>query len=454
MRVARFCWNRGTETRSLAIRATATRVLSADGDGHWVLWDYSSGNQIASGDGAIAVDGPGSGDVNQIALAGQLAVVATNNQLQLYSATDGHLIASEPSPSWWKLAADGSYLCAGTLSGLTAWTPSGDVAFTLKGDYHAAIAYAAAGQIQIANGPAGANTIEMDTFPGGSSTTSPQFVGTFNAWFVDGARFITNLNNSVWIYSAAGVQQGQVTLPSIQDLTGQGNWIWSTSQTATNEVLSVYPIGNATAAATFSFGAGPMIFASGTSIGVLERGRGGLSVVDLSAASPVRTDYSLPLLADPRAFGSASASQWIAGTMHGVLVDGASISSQTRYFGFGVVFSIDTTPNVTAVSTAIGKVLLFNPSTGAQTGTIGTFAGKVQLSADGSVLAAAAGAGRRRVRHRQHAHFLLVAISHCDADHSVYLQRRQHSVHDRFHSFCFRHGTWAGAAELPQHGSE
>jgi hypothetical protein len=377
-----------------AIRATTTRVLSEDISGHWVLWDYSSGNQIASGDGAIAVKGPGPGDVNQLALAGQLAVVATNDQLQLYSATDGHLIATEPSPSWWKLAADGSYLCAGTSSGLTAWTPAGDVAFTLTGDYHAAIAYAGAGQIQIADGPAGANTIETDTFPGGSSTTGPQFVGTFNAWFLDGARFITNLNDTVWVYSAAGVQQAQVSLPSVQALTGQGNWLWSTSQTATNEVvLAVYPIGSATAAASYSFGAGPAIFASSTSIGVLEHGRGGLSVVDLSAASPVRTDYSLPLLADPRAFGSASASQWIAGTMHGVLVDGASVSSQTRYFGFGVVFSIDTTPNVTAVSTAIGRLLLFDPSTGAQTRTIGTLAGKVQLSADGSVLAAAAGVG-------------------------------------------------------------
>lgn len=377
-----------------AIRTTATRVLSEDISGHWVLWDYSSGNQIASGDGAITAPGPSPGDVNQLGLAGQLAVVQTSSQLQLYSATDGHLIGSEPTPSWWRLAADGGYLCAGTSSGLTAWTPAGDVAFTLTGDYSAAIAYAAAGQIQVADGPAGANAIETDTFPGGTSSKGPQFVGTFNSWFLDGARFITNLSNSVWVYSAAGTQQGMATLPSVQNLTGQGNWLWSTSQASTNAVvLSVYPIGGATAAATFSFGAGPTIVPSGTSIGVLERGRAGLSVVDLSGATPVRADYSPPLLADLTEFAAASASQWIAGTMQAVLVDGASISSQTRYFGFGAVFSIDTTPNVTAVSTAIGKLLLFDPSSGAQTGTIDTLSGKLQLSADGSVLAAAAGVG-------------------------------------------------------------
>lgn len=372
-----------------AIRATATRVLSEDTSGHWVLWDYSSGNQLASGDGAITALGPSPGDVNQLGLAGPLAVVETSSQLQLYSATDGHLIASEPSPSWWKLAADGSYLCAGTSSGLTAWTPSGDVAFTLTGDYHAAIAYAAAGQIQLADGPAGANTIETDTFPGGSSSAGPQFVGTFNSWFVDGTRFITNLNNSVWVYSAAGVQQAQVSLPSIQSLTGQGNWIWSTNLTATDAVvLNVYPIGSATAAVTFSFGAGPTIVPSGASIGVLEENLADLSVVDLSGATPVRADYSLPPSANLTAFAAASASQWITGTMYGVVVDGASLPSGTRYFGYGAVLGIATTPNVTAVSTASGKLLLFNPSTAMQTGVINTFAGKVQLSADGSVLAA------------------------------------------------------------------
>jgi hypothetical protein len=56
------------------------------------------------------------------------------------------------------------------------------------------------------------------------------------------------------------------------------------------------------------------------------------------------------------------------------------------------VFGIATTPNVTAVSTASGKLLLFNPSTGEQTGGIDTFAGKVRLSSDGSVLASMADA--------------------------------------------------------------
>jgi hypothetical protein len=98
----------------------------------------------------------------------------------------------------------------------------------------------------------------------------------------------------------------------------------------------------------------------------------------------------MPQLAYLNAFGAASTSEWFTGTNRGVLVDGASISSQTRYFGYGAVLGIDATPNVTAVSTASGKLMLFNPSSGAQTGSIDTFAGKVRLSADGAVLAAAA----------------------------------------------------------------
>ena len=374
----------------LAIRATATRMLSEDATGHWVLWDYSSGNQVASGDGAITGKGSTFEDVNQIALAGQLAAVATSSQLQLYSATDGHQVLSVAAPSWWKLAADGSYLCAGTATGLTAWSPAGNVVFTLPGDYHAAIAYAAPSQIQLAGGPSGANTIETDTFPGGTSTISTQFSGNFYAWFQDGAHFITNLGNTVWVYSAAGTQQALEMMPSIQNLTGQGNWLWTTSVVTANTVLSVYPIGSTTPAANYSIGLIPTITASGTTVGALEYGSGQLSVVDLSGSSPTRADYTLPQLAYLNAFGAASASQWFTGTQRGVLVDGASISSQTRYFGYGAVFGIATTPNVTAVSTAIGKLLLFNPSTGEQMAAIDTFAGKVRLSADGSVLAAAA----------------------------------------------------------------
>jgi len=378
----------------LAIRATATRMLSEDTGGHWVLWDYGSGNQVASGDGAITGNGSSLLGVNQIALAGQLAVVATSSQLQMYSATDGHSVLAVARPSWWKLAADGSYLCAGTATGMTSWDPTGNVVFTLPGDYHAAIAFAAPGQIQLAGGPSGANVIETDTFPGGNISTSAQFSGTFYAWFLDGARFITNLGNTVWVYSASGTQQALEMMPSIQNLTGQGNWLWTTSQVADGmtaaDVLSVYAIGSTTPAVNYSFGLIPTITASGTTVGVLEYGSGQLSVVDLSGSSPTRADYTLPQLAYLNAFGAASAAQWFTGTQRGVLVDGASISSQTRYFGYGAVLGIATTPSVTAVSTASGRLLLFNPSTGEQTAAINTFAGKVRLSADGSVLAAAA----------------------------------------------------------------
>jgi hypothetical protein len=70
----------------LAIRATATNVLSEDMSGHWVLWNYASGAILASGDGAAI------NDAIQIDLAGELAAVATDPQLQVYSVSDGHQI--------------------------------------------------------------------------------------------------------------------------------------------------------------------------------------------------------------------------------------------------------------------------------------------------------------------------------------------------------------------------
>lgn len=368
----------------LAIRATTANVLSEDAYGHWVLWDYVSGAILVSGDGANTKDG------NQIDLAGQLAVVATAQQVQVYAATDGHLVLTIPTPSWWKLATDGSYVCAGTSTSLTAWSSTGDEAFNLTGDYHAAIAFAAPGQVQLSGGPSGQDVIETDSFPLGTPKISPTFSGTFYGWFLDGQRFLTNLGDTVWIYSSGAVQQALVMLPSISNLTGQGNWIWTTTPGYPSDQLEVYAIGSTTPAQVFPISIGSAYIASGNTIGILEEGTPALSVVDLSGSAPLRSDFQIPPIAYLNSFAAASPSQWIAGNMHGVLVDGASLASTRRYFGFGAVYGIAASSNLATVSTAVGKVLVFNPATAAQTMAIDFFAGKLTLSTDGTVLGAAA----------------------------------------------------------------
>ena len=192
----------GHGTSILAIRMAGDRVLSEDLIGHWVLWVYSTGDLLAQGDGA------GTADKNQIDLAGPLAAISTSQGVQVYSTQDGHLIFTIPPPSWWRLAQDGSYVCAGTTSALTVWSTTGQTEFALNGNYSAAVAFAAPGQVQVAAGPAGSSVIETDTVPAGTSMLSPKFSGNFYAWFLDGNRFLTNLGTAVWVYSNSGDAAG------------------------------------------------------------------------------------------------------------------------------------------------------------------------------------------------------------------------------------------------------
>jgi hypothetical protein len=371
----------GHGTSILAVRVTGDHVLSEDLSGHWVLWAYSTGDLLAQGDGA------GTADKNQIDLAGQLAAISTSQGVQVYSTQDGHLIFTIPPPSWWRLAQDGSYVCAGTASALTVWSATGQTEFALHGNYSAAVAFAAPGQVQVADGPAGSSVIETDTVPAGTSRLSPKFSGNFYAWFLDGNRFLTTLGTAVWVYSNSGTQQALVTLPSITQLTGQGDWLWTVTN---NAALQVYAIGSSTPTQTFTLDLLSNYFPSGNTIGVLPMEPTHLSIIDLSGPSPSRADFSLPSIAYLTAFAANSSSQWVAGNKHGVLLDGASLSTSLRYFGYGEVNSIVAASTEAIVSTAVGKILLYDVSIPQQLGSTGFFAGKLALSSDGSVLAAAA----------------------------------------------------------------
>ncbi|MGA9427830.1 MAG: Ig domain-containing protein, partial [Terracidiphilus sp.] len=383
----------------MSIRATADSVLSIDWTGHWNLWSYSSGKELSSGDsGTEYVEGSSPNSTDNIGLAGDLAVAPLPSGLGVYSASTGQQIFVVPSGSagiaWFSLATDGSYLCTGSSSGLTVWSPSGSQEFTRPGNYQSAEAFAAPGQVQVALGPAGAGVIETDSVPTGTSTTSASFSGTFNSWFVDGQRFLTNLGDTVWVYSAARVQQSIMSLPGIQNLTGQGDWIWSTTAGAS---LSVYAIGNATPVATYTLGGTTtdLPVATGSTLAILHVQMPAVTVIDLSGATPSATNYNLPApLSVLSAFGAYSSSQWVVGNQNGVLLDGATASSATpRYFDYGAVFSIAGSSNNIAIATAIGEILLFDPTGATQQGAIDFLSGQLELSSDGSVLAAGAYAG-------------------------------------------------------------
>jgi hypothetical protein len=403
------------------IRYVNSSVLSQDFYGGWVLQDYSSGATLARGAGfsflfagnalvPTFVDLEGNVMVDEtpaalVHLGDGVLVDPTATALEVRSATTGQVLTTIPvaeeascNPEetncpidWFRLATDGSYVVGGSSTALTVWsTASGQMLFSLAGDYSQPYnppglqPFAAPGQVQIADGPAGANVIQTITVPGGVSSVSPTFQGTFSSWFVDGQRFLSTQNNTVWTYSAAAVQQGIVSLSTTEGLAGSGNWFWTLTD---YETLNVYKVGTTTAALTIANCCSAAV-ASGTTLGLLNSGANyqSVTVIDLSGASPTSTSYANVGLEST--YGAQSATQWLVGNPSGVVLDGASVGGTPRTLTLGRALSIAAGSNYISVATAAGKILFFNASTNALAGTIDFPAVQLAASTDGTVLAA------------------------------------------------------------------
>jgi len=377
-------------------RLVNNTLLSEDAQAHWILWNYSTGTQIANGNTALAGQGSSAPPL-PVDLEGSTAVIQTSTGLEVRSTTTGTVSAEiTTTPSWWRLASDGSYVCAGNATGLTAWSTTGSVLFTIAGNYSQAIAYAAASQIQVANGPSGTNVIQTVIVPSGTVAASPQFQGTFQSWFADGSRFFsavlsTSSASTWWVYSAAAVQQDLANINS-QSLAGSGNWYWwinngtfnLASVGAHGTVSNSYPVGNLTPTTAV---------AAASTVGIISTANypsGQLILLDLSGATPASTTYALPF-GDSTTYSATSASTWMVGTRYGVLLDGASLATTARYLDYGAATSISGSANNVVISTASGRVLTFDAATHALLGTIDSQVGKVVVSSDGTVLAALAG---------------------------------------------------------------
>jgi hypothetical protein len=386
------------------IHVSATNVLSQDinnssTNNHWVLWNYASNTEIASGDQPIPpVFPPQRWPVD---MASQIFVIGQANGFEIHATSDGHLIAAIQAPakgSWWKLATDGSYICSGSSNGLSVWSPTGQLLFTRPGNYYSipnitpsANVYAAPGQILIASGPSGQNVIETVLATDGTSSVGPAFSGNFNSWFLDGQRFLTNTGTTVRVYSAGSVQQSIVSLPTIEQLAGEGNWFW-TYQTSIGGPLNIYAVGANTPSASYALNVGTFVVPSGNTLGILPYGSPSASVVDLSGSTPVKNDYTVPI-AYESAYAATSSSQWLVGNQHGVLID-ASTPATPRYFGTGQVWSMAGSTNLVAIATANGAISYYSPSSSSTTpvGTISFSSSKIALSSDGTILAAMANA--------------------------------------------------------------
>lgn len=382
------------------IALTSTNLLTLDcgqGEQHWALWNYVTGAVIAQGI-ACPVDTCQSrflGGIPSFAsMAGDIAVVPYTSAaspgpigFQIVSTTDGG-IAATIAPSggaYGQVSSDGSYVCgsAGSGGNLTVWGPDGSVITTRSGDYASAALYCAPGRVLVANGPAGSNVIETISVPGGTSSVSPAFAGTFNSWFADGSSFISNVSTNVYIYSAAATQLDFTVLPTTSDLAGWGPWFWTDDGTT----LTIYRVG-ASATPSASYPAGS-IKPSGSTIAVFQPS---FSIVDLSGATPTQTSYSPPSAIDAAnapVYAAVSASQWVlADGPDGVIVDGASLAGTPRYFGYGRIASVVGSQSRFAVATSLGNILIYSTTDLSLETTLNISAQQLAISDDGATLAA------------------------------------------------------------------
>jgi hypothetical protein len=369
-------------TQDIALtRFSGSRVLSVDDAGHWVLWDYASAAIIANGDTDCL---PNNCTFKAVAdLAGPTAVIRTSSGFEVHSSADGHVLSQiTASPSWWRLATDGSYISGGGQTGLSVWSPSGQLLVSRPGDYSNAIGLAAPGQVRIAAGPAGQNVIQTVSVPGGTTATSPTFNGQFGSWFVDGSAFLSTAGSTVLVYSLAAVQEAILTAPGT--VGGVGPWFWTLSGSTLNVYARASP---ATPVASYAAISGAVAY--GSTIGGITTS-GGVSVIDLSGAAPTKVDYTSPAYAkyDLANYAATSPSEWVITPQPSVLVDGPSIAGVTRFFGYGDALSIAGGTGHVAIATASGRIVYFNADTLAQEGVIAYTSAQMRMSSDGSVLAA------------------------------------------------------------------
>jgi Putative Ig domain len=377
----------------VAVKYDGTHTLTVDSAGHWVLWNAATAATIANGDSACSEDANECPFNNVADLAGSAFVLKTTGGFEFRSVTDGHVLGTVTASfgvaateyRWWLLASDGSYVLAGGGAGLKAWLPTGTALFTNGSmDYSAGVAFAAPSEIRIAHGPARAQAIETISLPAGTSTVSSNFNGSFDAWFADGERFITNTSTSVLIYSKTAVQQ-DITSAAPSTFGGTGNWFWGNLGSR----LDIYQVGASTTPKASFTVVYPQIVVSGTTLGLVNQSGGApFGIIDLSGAMPVETNPTLPAgLATDQSYAATDASHWFVGNQSGVVMKGTGAPAAVSLFDYGKVTSIAGSPTRFAVSTASGRIVFFDSATHVVEDTIRAFSNQLQLSSDGTVLA-------------------------------------------------------------------
>jgi hypothetical protein len=269
---------------------------------------------------------------------------------------------------------------------MTLWNGAGQELASANGSYLHARVFAAPDELRVALGPAGNDLIQKISATTGAASTS-SYQGAFHAWFVDGTRFLTKAATTVRVYATASVtQQSIFTLPSVENLTGQGDYVWTHRAHTPGYPLDIYALSNPSApAASFALRGSARLFASGSTIGVINPSFLEVELVQLGASI---TKSTVVGTASASAYGADASGAWAVGGALGEIFDGAELESS---LSCGQVRSITGTDDGTlAVATAAGGILLFDAA-GSQpeyVARIPFHSSHLALSDDGGVLAA------------------------------------------------------------------
>jgi hypothetical protein len=350
----------------------------------WILWDTATRRIVESGP---SLWNRSRDRLHPVALAGQTLVIGVPAGLEIRSAIDGKLTATiAGSPAWWKLSIDGAYIVSGSTSGLTLWKSDGQRIGTRAGNYAPATAFAAPGEVRVANGPAGSSVIETVSSTDLQARVGEPFNGQFHSWFVNGERYLTNLENTVWTYAVSGESLGVVSLPTIERLTGQLDWIW----TATAYSLTIYAVGgDGSPRMTLAVGTLDRIMPANGTLAWLDYASPLVRRIDLTGPEPILKEYSSDLpLNMLRAYGEdASGARWVVGNRVGALAKGDATGILPEFFGTGAV-DIAGSDVRAAVATGSGRIFVLKPDSAVPENIVLKSSSHVMLSSDGTRLAA------------------------------------------------------------------
>jgi hypothetical protein len=376
------------------MRRSGARLITRDDNGHWVLWDLDAYKALASGDLQVVID---PSDYPAVELAGNLVVVPDGNMLTLRSAADGAVVTTLATSGYarnYGIPPDGSYVWQGTTTKLQVWSNTGAVLVDRAGNYGSARMAAAPGELRVALGPAGANTIEYiatDT----AASTSAAFTGTFTAWFHDGERFLTTASSVARVYSKAAVQEQFIALPTAQGLAaGEGNYFWTMS----GSDVTLYTVGTSSALMTYPglVTGNPVVMVSDRRINFIYS-QTTAQYLDLRGGTPSVASYPEQIRSFGRidnpytpAFAVTTDGDWAVANQ-GIVFDSAHAAvDHVTPLNCGLVTSISgSRGGRAALATASGQILHFVPSGGAPgpIGVVPVRSNNVQLTSDGNTLA-------------------------------------------------------------------